>query len=532
MMTVPPHSQTQQDEEQQQQQMTTTYHGFDRGEVTRLVIQAMYDLGYEAVAAQLEDQSGCMIETVAVRVFREAILNGRWTAAEEALDGLDGLGHVMRSMKFQIRRQEYLETLSNGLGDKREAMKVLRQRVRPLCDDAEDLHALANLMACGSTEDLREALPYWHDTDEARRELLNALQECMAPNVVLPPHRLATLLAQARKKQVEDARYWLESDGGEGFSLYKDYEADRSGFPTEAARVLDAHGDEVWYLEFSHDGRYLASSSADRTVIVWDVEQGFAIQSILEGHTGGVVYLCWSPDDSLMLTSSQDYTVMVWDPYTGEHKRTISEHTDVVGACAWLPDGDMFVTGSPDKKLCLWNTRGQKLYSWPPVRVMNMAITPDGSQLIVICNDNIIHFFDLATYAKICEMKVDKTLTSISVSKDSRYALINVKPEEVHLWDLETYRIVRKYVGQLQREFVIRSCFGGPHENYILSGSQDNHIYIWKRDSSELIETLPGHQGTVNCVKWSPTEVAMFASAGDDKTVRIWRPPSSSSNNT
>lgn len=524
MMTVPPHEQTQQEQKQQQEM---TYHGFDRGEVTRLVIQAMYDLGYDNVAAQLEDQSGCMIETVAVREFRDAILNGRWTDAELALDGLEGLGHVSRSMKFQIRRQEYLETLSSGLGDKREAMKVLRQRVRPLCDDPEDLHALANLMACASAEDLREALPHWKDTSDARRELLNSLQECMAPNVVLPPHRIVTLLSQARAKQVEDARYWLESDGGESFSLYRDYEADRSGFPTETAKVLDAHTDEVWYLEFSHDGRYLASSSADRTVIVWDVEQGFAIQSVLEGHNGGVVYLCWSPDDSLMLTSSQDYTVMIWDPYTGEHKRTISEHTDVVGACAWLPDGDMFVTGSPDKKLCLWNTRGQKLYSWPPVRVMNMAVTPDGSQLIVICNDNIMHFFDLGTYAKICEMKVDKTLTSISVSKDSRYALVNVKPEEVHLWDLEAYRIVRKYVGQLQREFVIRSCFGGPHENYVLSGSQDNHIYIWKRDSSELIETLPGHQGTVNCVKWSPSEVAMFASAGDDKTVRIWRPPAS-----
>ena len=53
---------------------------------------------------------------------------------------------------------------------------------------------------------------------------------------------------------------------------------------------------------------------------------------------------------------------------------------------------------------------------------------------------------------------MNRNLICVSVSKDSKYALVNVRPEEIHLWDLMTYRIVRKYVGQLQREFIIRSC--------------------------------------------------------------------------
>lgn len=506
---------------------SSSYHGFDRGEVTRLLIQAMYDLGYESSAGKLEEDSGCMIETSQVRDFRHAILNGDWTEAENALDFLDVSPNLIPKMKFQIRRQEYLECLELDIDegtDKRRSMSVLRHRVRPVSYDTEGLHSLSNLMVCSSLDDLKIGAKWDGVNGDSRKNLLLSLQEYMSPSVVLPPYRLAGLLQQAKEAQITRTRYWLNPED-EAFSLYKDYVSDRRRFPVATAKILENHQDEVWYLEFSHDGKYLASSSADGTVIIWDVMNDFKIQSTLEGHSSGVVYLCWSPDDQYMLTSSQDYSVMIWDPYTGEHERTIAEHSDVVGACAWLPNGKEFVTGSPDKKLILWNTRGHKLYTWPPIRVMNMAITPNGSQLIVICNDNIIHVFDLESRQKICETKVNKTLTSISISKDSGYALINVKPEELHLWDLSTFRIVRKYVGQLQKEFVIRSCFGGPHENYILSGSQDNHIYIWNRETSELIETLAGHTGTVNCVKWSPTESAMFASAGDDKTIRIWRPP-------
>ena len=37
------------------------------------------------------------------------------------------------------------------------------------------------------------------------------------------------------------------------------------------AQILNEHSDEVWFLQFSHNGQYLASSSNDRTVIIWEV---------------------------------------------------------------------------------------------------------------------------------------------------------------------------------------------------------------------------------------------------------------------
>lgn len=64
------------------------------------------------------------------------------------------------------------------------------------------------------------------------------------------------------------------------------------------------HKDTVLCCAFSPDGKQLATSSADRSVMVWDVPS-FKRKHRLENehsHTDAVTAICFSPDSSLLVS--------------------------------------------------------------------------------------------------------------------------------------------------------------------------------------------------------------------------------------
>lgn len=88
---------------------------------------------------------------------------------------------------------------------------------------------------------------------------------------MLPPRRLDTLLTQARAYQRSTCAYHQAASPADSFSLYADHSCTRAQFPTLTSHILAEHTDEVWRLEWSHDGRYLASTSQDKTAIIWKI---------------------------------------------------------------------------------------------------------------------------------------------------------------------------------------------------------------------------------------------------------------------
>lgn len=55
------------------------------------------------------------------------------------------------------------------------------------------------------------------------------------------------------------------------FSLYQDHHCDSSCFPNITTTILEVHTDEVWNIEWSHNGEYLASAGKDKSAIIWSV---------------------------------------------------------------------------------------------------------------------------------------------------------------------------------------------------------------------------------------------------------------------
>ena len=87
---------------------------------------------------------------------------------------------------------------------------------------------------------------------------------------MIPQRRLPALLGQARLYQIQHCVYH-NSPVSTVSSLYHDHQCDKGSFPRVNTTILEAHTDEVWNLEWSHDGAYLASASKDKSAIIWRI---------------------------------------------------------------------------------------------------------------------------------------------------------------------------------------------------------------------------------------------------------------------
>ena len=143
------------------------------------------------------------------------------------------------------------------------------------------------------------------------------------------------------------------------------------------------------------------------------------------------------------------------------------------------------MTGSLDKQsqLCLWTLDGGLSYSWAiDYRVQDCAISSDGQRMVTISSERQIFVYNFVTREEEYSIRLRKKMTCLSISRDSRYMLVNMADNEVQLIDIETAEIVRRFLGQKQETFVIRSSFGGADENLIISGSEgtsQHHSRDW-----------------------------------------------------
>ncbi|TGJ79609.1 hypothetical protein E0Z10_g9147 [Xylaria hypoxylon] len=480
------------------------YFNHDREEVTRILIQALSDMGYHSAAQDVSETSGYELESPTVASFRTAILEGEWAEAEELLDITVSSGEVGSShnsglvlatgsdrnvMRFWIRQQKYLELLERREHDK--ALMVLRNELTSLYQDTRKLHFLSGLIMCQSKEELRLKASWDGANGRSRYTLLSELAKCISPSVMLPEHRLSDLLNQVKEAQITGC-VWHSS--GETPTLYSDHICNRHDFPTETVFELDDHAGEVWQVVFSHDGTKLASSGSDKQVIIWEVPS-FKILHSLKEHDSGVGNVAWSWDDSMLVTCCQDRYARLWDVKTGHCLRLLYRYEEPVSSCVWAPDNKSFIIGSLDKvgSLVQWDLSAEKIHDWKgPPRIEELALSPDGRWLVVMDTENHIHVYNFRTKEFEYKLDLKSRLTSLSISQNSRYLLVNQINGYAQLVDLVLQMPVQHYTGHIGGNFVIRASLGGAHEMFVIAGSEDGFLNIWSKATAQYGRTIPG----------------------------------------
>lgn len=324
---------------------------------------------------------------------------------------------------------------------------------------------------------------------------------------------------------------------------------------------LPAHQALVRHLQFSLDGKFLATSSWDRTSVIFHVGDPFTAHRTLAHPSGFVGQVAWSPSGNILLTKL-NRAIKVWTA-AGVCTKTIDRHRVVQSVC-WLPGGEAFmsVEGGDVTKLDL---TGKVLdtYHFERLAIHDVSVTPDAQRLLGVgtlqssgdglqpskCRaEKQIIAYNLDKKEIENQVPVLHEIRDITLARNGQVALVSYENKAPpQLWKLEMVKDRTKndatttrlslrhtYMPKFPVDFAGPSYFGGKDDQLVLCAGKAGDIHIWDRESGALLHHVRAQAlgGDLTCIAWNPaSDPFMFATGSHDGGVRIWTSPPSSANN-
>ena len=288
----------------------------------------------------------------------------------------------------------------------------------------------------------------------------------------------------------------------------------------QCIHTLTGHKNLISSVAFSPNGEVIASGSDDKTIKLWQVQDGQEIVT-LAGHANSVHTVVFSPDGKILASSSHDKTIKLWRMKDAQEIRTLSGHINSVYGLAFSPDGETVASSSWDKTIKLWRVKdGQEIrtFSGHINLVYCVAFSPDGETLASSSWDRTIKIW------RVKDGKLIRTLTGhtdcvrcVAFSPNGEFLASGSHDNTIKIWWVKDWQEVLTIAGH---SWYVDSIAFSP-DGEVIASSSNQTIKIWRvKDGQELCNIL-GHTNSVYSVNFSP-EGEFLASGSSDKTIKIW----------
>ena len=305
-------------------------------------------------------------------------------------------------------------------------------------------------------------------------------------------------------------------------------------------KVLSGHTADIFAVQFSPDGSWLASGSVDNSAKIWNTATGQLLLDLKQPV--GVTSLAFTPDGMHLATAGYDGIIRLWKLPEGNVVKEIDAHDATIWTIDISPDGKTLASSGEDKNIKGWNIESGRLLntlSGHARTVWDISFSPDGATLVSGSYDNTIKVWDSTTGA------LQHTLTghteaivSIAYSHDGKLLVSTSDDKSIKLWNTNTWNLVRTMTVPEH----VQGCAFSPDDTRVVTSGRDKTVIgeflqnffgdatvnkgvsmrLWDVTSGTLLQTFSHHANDVNDVAYSPDGI-WIASGSSDKTIALWK---------
>lgn len=331
---------------------------------------------------------------------------------------------------------------------------------------------------------------------------------------------------------------------------------------------------------FSHDNKYLTTTSKDSITRLWEVQTGNLLKSF-KGGSKRIYSVSFSNDDKKLLTAEDNGDTRIWDVdtgkelvvlkgysksvrsklcpknkfvvnysknkawiwniETGENNHLLERHTGLIYDVQFSANNKLIVTSSSDSTCRIWElSTGKLLYTLPGHKdaVISSVFSSNDQYLTTILQDNSAWIWDINKKQIIRKIKHTDDGRKVKLfDRDnengvehnyySHFLVTNSDGTKIltsygdssfaKVWDAQTGEVLFMLN---ENSFFLRDARFSIDNKYIATMT-DSNTYIWNAKTGELIHHLNYHKDNVEYSFFS-ADGKYLATSSWDSTIVIW----------
>ncbi|OWM65993.1 hypothetical protein CDL15_Pgr015418 [Punica granatum] len=251
------------------------------------------------------------------------------------------------------------------------------------------------------------------------------------------------------------------------------------GFSVKEIYVLPPGQSKVECCDFSSGGKFLVTGGHDNKATLW-CTGSFSMMSKLEEHSMCITDVRFSPSMPRLATSSADKTVRIWNvDHPGCSLHTFTGHSSPVMSLDFHPSKDDLICSSDcDNEIRYWSIKSGRCSGVLKGGANHMRFQPRLGRSVAAAAENFVSLLDVET--QVCRQKLQGHQSTIhKLCWDSPGELLASVSDDLvqtlELWDMKE----DQKTSLLAHENLISCLAASNVDGFMASASYDKCVKIW-----------------------------------------------------